>query len=250
MAAASPDSHFRLRCAGRFATTRWSIVAAAQNGSSPQAQEALAILCGSYWYPLYGYIRSQGYSADQSQDLTQGFFASLLEQHTLAVFDHARGKFRSFLLSACKYYLAHERDRARAKKRGGGRRFFSLDFAYGEARYQAEPTHVRTAEKLFARDWAFTVLDQVLGQLRDEYAKKGKNDLFDHLRVCLQGDEQSLPYAQVAHQLGMTEGTVKVAAHRLRQRLRELLCAEIGRTLDDTEDIEQEIRELFAALTP
>jgi hypothetical protein len=128
MATTSPDSRSHLECAGRFATTRWSIVAAAQNPSSPQAQEALAILCGSYWYPLYAYIRSQGYSADQSQDLTQGFFAGLLEQHTLAVVDHARGKFRSFLLTACKHYLAHERDRARAKKRGGGRCFFSLDF--------------------------------------------------------------------------------------------------------------------------
>jgi RNA polymerase sigma-70 factor (ECF subfamily) len=236
--------------AGRFATTRWSVIAAAQDPASPQAQEALALLCSTYWYPLYAYIRSQGYSADQSQDLTQGFFAGLLEQHKLEVVDRSRGKFRSFLLTACKHYLAHERDRAQAQKRGGGRRFFSLDFAAGETRYQAEPTHARTPERLFARDWALMMLDQVLARLRGEFTQKGKQRLFDHLRVFLLGEKDALPYGEVARKLGMTEGTVKVAAHRLRQRLRELVCEEIARTVDDAENIDEEIRELFAALAP
>jgi RNA polymerase sigma-70 factor (ECF subfamily) len=245
-----PDSRFHPASAGRFATTRWSVIAAAQDPASPQAHEALAILCSSYWYPLYAYIRSQGYSADQSQDLTQGFFAGLLERHALEVVDRARGKFRSFLLAACKHYLAHERDRAQAQKRGGGRRFFSLDFANGEARYQAEPADAHTPEKLFARDWALTLLEQVLTRLRQEYVHKGKDRLFDHLRVFLLGEKDALPYGQVAHELGMTEGAVKLAAHRLRLRLRELVCEEIARTVDDAADIDEEIRELFTALAP
>ena len=245
-----PSSRFPPASAGRFATTRWSVIAAAQDPSSPQAQEALAILCSTYWYPLYAFIRSQGYTADQSQDLTQGFFAGLLERHTLEVVDRGRGKFRSFLLTACKHYLAHERERAGAQKRGGGRRLFSLDFADGEARYLAEPSHARTPEKLFARNWALTMLDEVLTRLRGEFTQKGKTQLFDHLRVFLLGEKDALPYGQVARALGMAEGTVKVAAHRLRQRLRVLVCEEIAQTVADAANIEEEIRELFAALAP
>jgi len=236
--------------AGRFATTRWSVVAAAQDLLSPQAHEALAILCRAYWYPLYAYIRRQGYSADQSQDLTQGFFAGLLEQHALEAVDRAKGKFRSFLLTACKHYLAHVRGRARARKRGGGRSFFSLDLGDAEARYGAEPTHTLTPEKLFARRWALTLLDQVLARLREEFSEKGKGRLFDRLRVCLLGEKDAIPYSRVAHELRMTEGAVKVAAHRLRRRFRELVREEIVRTVDDPEHVEDEIRELFAALAP
>jgi RNA polymerase sigma-70 factor (ECF subfamily) len=250
MTAPIPKARFASASAGRFATTRWSVIAAAQDPASPQAQEALALLCSTYWYPLYAYIRSRGYSTDESQDLTQGFFAEFLEQHRLEVVDRTRGKFRSFLLTACKNYLAHERDRAQAQKRGGGRRAVSLDFAGGEARFRAESSHTWTPEKLFARDWALTLLDQVLTRLRDEFAAKEKAHLFERLRVFLLGDTQALPYGRVAQELGMTEGAVKVAAHRLRQRLRELVCEEIARTVDDTENIEDEIRELFAALAP
>jgi RNA polymerase sigma-70 factor (ECF subfamily) len=224
------------------------VIAAAQDPAAPQTREALALLCSTYWYPLYAYIRRQGYSVDQSQDLTQGFFVQLLEQQTLQVADRTRGKFRSFLLTACKHYLGHERDRARALKRGGGRRLFSLDFADGEARYQAEPIHSLTPEKLFARGWALTLLDQVLARLRAEFAQKGKSPLFDRLRVFLLGEKSAIPYKQVAQELGLTEGAVKVAAHRLRRRLRELACEEIARTVDEAESIEDEIRELFAAL--
>jgi len=236
--------------AARFATTHWSVVAAAQDPASPQAQEALATLCSAYWYPLYAYIRYQGYSAHQSQDLTQGFFAALLEQHTLEVADRAKGKFRSFLLTACKHYLAHERGRTRAQKRGGGRSFLSLDFDRGETRYSLEPAHTLTAEKLFARRWALTMLDQVLARLREEFAQKGKAKLFDCLRVFLLGEQNALPHSRVAQDLGMTEGAVKVAAHRLRRRFRELVREEIARTVDDAKDIDDEVRDLFAALAP
>lgn len=248
----SPDSNSGLNSprGGRFATTRWSVVAAAQGPASPQAREALAVLCGTYWYPLYAFIRRQGYSADEAQDLTQGFFATLLEQHALEVVDSAKGKFRSFLLTACKHYLGHERGRARAQKRGGGRHFFSLDFDDGEARYRAEPSHTLTPEKLFARRWALTLLDEVLARLREEFSEKGKNRLFEHLRVFLVGEKKSIPYRRVAEEVGMTEGAVKVAAHRLRSRFRELVREEIARTVDDPEAVKDEIRELFAALAP
>jgi DNA-directed RNA polymerase specialized sigma24 family protein len=233
---------------GRFATTHWSVIAAAQDGSSPEARAALAALCSAYWYPLYVFIRGQGHPADEAQDLTQGFFTALLERKALAVADPARGKFRSFLLGACKHYLSHERGRVRAQKRGGGRKTVSLDFGDAEARYSREPAHTLTPDRLFARRWAMTLLDQVLFRLRQEFAAKGKQTLFDHLRVCLLGDKNALPHAQVALELRMSEGSVKVAAHRLRGRFRDLVREEIARTVNQPGDIEDEIRELFAAL--
>jgi RNA polymerase sigma-70 factor (ECF subfamily) len=245
-----PSSRFPSASIEHFATTRWSLVAAAQDPSSPQAQEALAVLCSTYWYPLYAYIRRRGYSADQSQDLTQGFFAQLLEFRKLGVVNRGRGKFRAFLLTACKHYLADERDRARAQKRGSGRRLVSLDFAAGEARYQAEPTHSETPDKLFVRNWALTLLDHALARLRGEFAQKGKEQLFDQLRVTLLEEKNALRYGQLARELGLTEGAVKVAAHRLRRRLRELMCEEIAHTVGEPEHIDEEIRELFAALAP
>jgi RNA polymerase sigma-70 factor (ECF subfamily) len=245
---ASRSSNARSAPAGRFATTHWSIIAAAQDGSSPKARAALAALCSAYWYPLYVFIRGHVEAPDEAQDLTQGFFTSLLEKKALAVADRSRGKFRSFLLGTCKHYLSHERGRARAQKRGGGRKTVSLDFDDAEARYAREPTHTVAPDKLFARRWAMTLLDQVLYRLREEFAAKGKQALFDHLRVCLLGDNSALPHAQVALELGMSEGSVKVAAHRLRGRFRDLVREEITRTVDRPEDVEDEIRELFAAL--
>jgi RNA polymerase sigma-70 factor (ECF subfamily) len=234
----------------RFATTHWSVIAAAQDAASPQAREALATLCNSYCYPLYAFIRRQGYAADEAQDLTQGFFAQLIEQHTFAVLDSAKGKFRSFLLTACKHYLGHERGKARAQKRGGGRTILSLNFADAETRYGIEPAHTLTPEKLFDRRWALAMLDQVLTRLRDEYAGKGKGPLFDRLRIFLLGERDVLPHRQVAEELQMTEGAVKVAVHRLRGRFRELVREEIARTVDRPEEVEDEIRALFAALGP
>ena len=248
----SPDANTGLGSspAGRFATTHWSIVAAAQDPGAPQVREALATLCSTYWYPLYAYIRRQGYSADEAQDLTQGFFAELLEQQALEVADAAKGKFRSFLLTACKHYLSHERDKARAQKRGGGRPLLSLDFNDAETRYGIEPSHAQTPDKIFSRRWALAMLDQVLARLRQEYADKGKGPLFERLRIFLLGEKNALPHGQVAKQLNMTEGAVKVAAHRLRERFRELVREEIARTVDKPEDVDDEIRALFAALGP
>ncbi len=234
----------------RFATTHWSVIAAAQDAASPECQEALATLCRTYWYPLYAFIRRQGYSPEESEDLTQGFVAELLDKNTLNVADRTKGKFRSFLLTACKHYLSHERDRARAQKRGGGRPILSLDFQRGETRYLAEPSHGLTPERLFDRGWALTMLDGVFSRLREESAGKDKGRLFEHLRVFLLGEKVSLPYSRVAQELGMTEGAVKVAAHRLRRRFRELVCEEIVNTVDQSADTEEEIRELFAALAP
>jgi RNA polymerase sigma-70 factor (ECF subfamily) len=236
--------------AGRFATTHWSVIVAAQEGDAAEAREALATLFRTYWYSLYAFIRREGYAADQAQDLTQGFFAELLERGSLAAADRARGKFRSYLLGACKHYLSHERERARADKRGGGRCVVSLDLRGAEDRYATEPAHHLTPDKLFDRRWAMALLDQVFARLRAEFADKGKDELFDRLRLCLLGEKDAVPYARVARELGMSEGSVKVAAHRLRRRFRELLHEEIGRTVDDPADTADEIRALFAALAP
>jgi RNA polymerase sigma factor (sigma-70 family) len=245
MSGPEADSRFGDAHCQRFATTRWSIVAAA---GDPAAPEALATLCEGYWYPLYGYIRRQGYSAHEAQDLTQGFFAGLLERHALAALDPARGKFRSFLLASCKNYLSHERDRARAQKRGGGKTILSLDFTSAEALYQKEPAHSLTPDRLFARRWALTLLDQVLDRLRREFTDKGKELLFDRLRVFLLGERALLPQSRMAEELGMTAGALKVAVHRMRSRFRELVREEIARTVDDPGNVDDEIRELFAAL--
>ncbi len=232
----------------RFATTHWSVVVAAGHGSSPQAQEALATLCRVYWYPLYVFIRRQGMSAEDAQDLTQEFFARLLEKDFLAMVDRQKGRFRSFLLAACKHFLSNERDRARAKKRGGGRELISIDADQAESRYRLEPAHDLTPEKLFERRWALTLLDQVLTLLKNEFSLAGKAEVFDHLKVFLTGDKSQTSYHLVAAELGMTEGAVKVAAHRLRKRYRELLREEIAKTTSEPNAIEDEIGDLFTAL--
>jgi RNA polymerase sigma-70 factor (ECF subfamily) len=235
---------------GGFATTHWSLIAAAQDADSSQAQAALAELCDAYWYPLYAYIRRQGVPAEEAQDLTQEFFARLLEKHWLDGVDRTKGTFRSFLLTACQHFLANERDRARAQKRGGDRKTVSIDLGNAEARYVREPAHHLTAEKLYSRRWALTLLEQVLARLRDTFVQAGKEALFDRLRIFLQGERQGTSYGHLADELGMTEGAVKVAVHRLRRQYRDLLRAEIARTLDDPTRIDEEIRDLFAALAP
>lgn len=220
---------------------------AARDRAAPQAQEALAVLCRTYWYPLYAFIRRQGFTADQAQDLTQEFFARLLEKDYLAAVDREKGKFRSFLLAACKHFLSNERDRARAQKRGGGREFVSIDPQLGESRYGLEPAHDATAERLFERRWALTLLEQVLARLREEFHQAGKGRLFELLKTCLTGDK-TVPYRRAGEELSLSESAVKVAAHRLRKRYRELLREEIGQTVSDPEQIDDEIRSLFAAL--
>jgi len=232
-----------------FATTHWTLIVAARDRAAPQAQEALAALCDAYWYPLYAFIRRRGHSADEAQDLTQEFFARLLEKDFLAVVDRAKGKFRSFLLAACQHFLANERDRANAQKRGGGRTHVSLDFHGAEDRYGLEPGHTLTPEKLFERRWALTLLDQVLLRLKDEFDRAEKGVLFDRLKGFLPGTGDA-SYGDLAVELDMSEGALRVAVHRLRQRYRELLRETIASTVDDPDQVEDEIRSLFAALGP
>lgn len=247
MTSSSPDSG---RQGARFATTSWSIVAAAKGPLSSVAHDALAALCNSYWFPLYAFIRRQGYQADQAEDLTQEFFTQLLDKDFLAEVDSSKGKFRSFLLAACAHFLSNQRDKDRAGKRGGKCRFVTLDFAAAEQRYGKEPSHQLTPEKLFARRWALTLLDQVLTRLREDFVAKGKARLFDRLRVCLLGDKDVVPPRRTADELGMTPGAIRVAIHRLRQQFRESLREEIVRTVDRPEQVDDEIRDLFAALGP
>jgi RNA polymerase sigma factor (sigma-70 family) len=235
--------------ARRFATTRWSLVLAAGKRNSPQSAAALAALCETYWYPLYAYVRRRGHDADEAQDLTQAFFARLLEKNDLAAAQRERGKFRSFLLTSLKHFLANEWDRGRAKKRGGDRSPVSIDFGIAEDRYRREPSHELTAEKIFDRRWAFVILEQVLTHLQEESGRAGKSELFDRLKVFLTGEKPAGSYDQLASELEMSAGAIKVAVHRLRRRYRELLRAEIGQTVADPDEIEQEIRDLFTAIS-
>ena len=229
----------------RFDTTRWSVVRAA---GGPDSSAALALLCRAYWYPLYAFVRRRGYSAHDAQDLTQGFFAQLLARNDLATVDRARGRFRSFLLGALKHYLANEWDRAQAQKRGGGVALISIDDAEAERRYQDEPAEQITAEQLYDRRWALTLLDQVLAKLSAEMSIAGKSAQFEALKFCLTG-EPGAAYTEIAERLGTTEGALKVAIHRLRDRYRALLRAEIAETVGSEADVDDELRQLFAALS-
>lgn len=231
----------------QFATTRWSMVAAARDGAAPEGQAALAELCRIYWYPLYAFIRRKGSGPEEARDLTQEFFARLLEKDFLAAVDRARGKFRSFLMAACQHFLTNEHDRAHARKRGGGVAHLPLDFEHAEDRYTREPAHALTPEKLFERRWATTLLEDVLARLGEEYAQDGKAALYDRLKEMLVPSDRPASAAVVAAELGMTEGAVRVAVHRLRGRYRELLEAAIARTVETPEQVADEIRCLFAA---
>jgi RNA polymerase sigma factor (sigma-70 family) len=232
----------------RFASTRWSLVAAAGQGASPEAQEALAVLCRAYWYPLYAYARRRLANIEDAQDATQAFFAQLLEKDYLQAADPARGKFRSFLLTAFKHFLAKARAHEQTQKRGGDRRILPLDFRTGERRYHLEPADHATPETIFERRWALTLLEQTLARLRQEFENIGKQRLFDSLKGALTGEDISEPYATIAARLDMSESAVKVAVHRLRRRYQELLREEIAQTVATADEIDEELRSLFAAV--
>jgi RNA polymerase sigma factor (sigma-70 family) len=232
----------------KFSTTRWSLVLAAGQGTTPEAREALSTLCALYWYPLYAFTRRHGCAPEDSRDRVQGFFTRLLEKNDLAAVDRQRGRFRSWLLSSLEHYLANEWDRERARKRGGAQPLLSIDAEAAEGRYGLEPSHTLTPEKLYERRWALTLLEHVLSTLEEECTRLGRQELFEKLRGTLAGDADQLPYAEVAEALGMSPGAVKMAAHRLRGRYRELLRAEIAQTVERPEDIDDEIRLLLAAL--
>jgi RNA polymerase sigma factor (sigma-70 family) len=231
-----------------FATTRWSLILAARDRQAPAADAALAELCAAYWYPLYVFIRHSGRDATAAEDLTQEFFARLLEKSWLGQAERAKGRFRSFLLTACRNFLANEYDREVALKRGGGRVALAFDFHEADNRYAREPAHSLTPERLFERRYALALLDQVMTALRAEYVETGKEPLFDALKGTLERPTDAPAYAEIATQLGMTVGAIKVAAHRFRQRYRSRLRAAIGQTLDNPAAVDDEIRHLFAAL--
>ena len=232
----------------RFATTRWSIVAAAGAGASPDARAALTTLCETYWYPVYAFMRRRGCGAEDAGDLTQEFFAILIEKEYLQTADSDRGRFRSFLLTAVKRFLSKQRERDGALKRGGGQKPISLNFEAGEARYQLEPAHEWTPERIFERRWALTLLDRVVERLGAEYAARGKEALFERLKACLTDPADAPLYAQIADELELSEGAVKVAAHRMRSRYREILKAEVAETLADPANTGDELRHLLQAI--
>lgn len=232
----------------QFYTTHWSLVAAAAGQAGAASQAALADLCQAYWYPTYAFIRRRGYSADDARDLAQEFFATLLDKGWLADVDQERGRFRSFLLTAVARFVAKERDKAAALKRGGGRRVLPIDFDDGETRYQREPSHDWTAERIFERRWALTLLDRTLAALRKEHEQSGKLPLFEALKIFLTGEAGTPPLRHMALELGMTEGAVKVAVHRLREKYRQKLRDEIAQTVATPADVDDELRQLLAAL--
>ena len=233
-----------------FRTTHWSAVLAARDQNSSQAQAALAELCQTYWYPLYAYIRRRGNNPTDAEDLTQGFFARLLEKNYIGDVTPGMGRFRSFLLTSLNHFLANEWDRAQSSKRGGGKVIISLDDQDPEARYQFEPVENITPETLFEQRWAMTVLERVLARLREEFVATEKTELFDHLKVFLTADRPDCSYAEIAARTGLKEGAVKVAVHRLRRRYGELLRAEIANTVSDPAEIAEELRHLISVLTP
>ena len=224
------------------------MVLTAGRNDTGRAQAALETLCRTYWYPLYAYVRRRGQSPENAQDLTQAFFARLLERNWVGQADRQKGRFRSFLLSAMNHFLSDEWDKARAQKRGGGQTPVPLQFDTAETRYGHEPADQVTPEQNFERRWALTLLDEVLRRLRSEYEQDGRAELFAALHPCLIGDRTAQPYAELAKKLGVSEGTVKAAVHRLRQRYRHLLRDEIAQTVAEPGEVDEELHHLFAVL--
>jgi RNA polymerase sigma-70 factor (ECF subfamily) len=232
----------------QFAATRWSIVLAARDPSAPDSRRALESLCEAYWYPLYAFVRRRGHSADEAQDRVQDFFAYLLEKNAIRAADRQRGRFRTFLLTACQRFLIKYSERERARKRGGGRHILSLDVSSGARRYSQEPFHELTPEMLFERRWALALLGAILIRLKQEYTRKGKASLFQAMRVFLTGEGAAPSYRDAAAKLGLREGALKVAVHRLRRRYRDLLREEISHTVGNPEEIDDELEHLLSAL--
>jgi RNA polymerase sigma-70 factor (ECF subfamily) len=232
-----------------FATTHWSVVLAAGDSSRPGAQEALEQLCRSYWYPLYAYIRRRGYGPEDAQDLTQSFFAHLLGRNALQRVAKEKGKFRSFLLASFNYFLADERDRAQAQKRGGGCEVISLDAQEAEQRYRLELADERSPDKIFEHRWALTLLDQVLTRLRREFSDAGKSELFEQAQPFLVEGARTKTYAEAARQCGMSTEALKKAVVRMRRQYGWVFREEITRTVGSAAEVEEELRHLCAVLS-
>jgi RNA polymerase sigma-70 factor (ECF subfamily) len=230
-----------------FTTTHWSVVLAAQ-GESPAAQEALEKLCRTYWWPIYGFVRRQGYKPEEAQDLTQSFFARLLERRDLETVRQERGRLRSYLLASVKNFLSKARDRELTIKRGEGQPLISLDDLLARERADQEPAHKLSADRIYERRWALTLLEQVLVRLAAEYKAAGKLPLFDRLKELLAGESGQPSQAKIAAELQMTENAVKQAFHRFRYRYRQLLHEEIAHTVAAPDDVEDELRHFMAVL--
>jgi RNA polymerase sigma factor (sigma-70 family) len=234
---------------GRFATTRWSIVLAAGGASgSESSRDALAELCETYWYPLYAFLRTRGHSAEDAEDLTQAFFARLIEKRAVERADPSRGRFRSFLLTSLKHFSANEYHRGAAQKRGAGVPILSLEFERAEGRFQLEPASAETPESSFDRRWALALLERVLVRLEQEMLRSGKGPQYGRLKSYLTRDEPQTSYADAARDLDTSEGALKVAVHRLRRRFRDLVLDEIAQTVSSADEVDDELRHLWAAV--
>jgi RNA polymerase sigma-70 factor (ECF subfamily) len=231
-----------------FRTTRWSVIQAAAGRDSAAAREALSILCETYWYPVYAFVRRSGCDPEEARDLSQGFFARLLEKRDLGSADPARGRFRGFLLGSVRHFLSNERDRVRALKLVGGQRILSIDEVDAEGRYALEPVDPVTPEILFLRQWALTVVESAMKRLAEDYQTKGKGHLFERLRPMLTGSDPDVPRRELAEELGMSETALNVAIHRMRRTFRHKLKEEVAQTLADPADAEDELGQLMAAL--
>jgi DNA-directed RNA polymerase specialized sigma24 family protein len=225
-------------------------VVRAGDPADPGARQALEELCRAYWYPLYAFVRRQGHAPEAALDLTQAYFARLLERRPFAAADPARGRFRAFLRADCLHFLAHRREHDAALRRGGGRPVLSIDARDAEGRYRLEPTHDQTPERLFDRAWALALLEDVLAAIRREYEGSGRGPTFEALKGVLTDGRLPASQAELARRLGTTEAAVQAAAHRLRRRYRDALRAAIAATVADEAEVDDELRALFAALGP
>ncbi len=232
----------------RFQTTRWSLVLTARDDARVDSEQALAELCQGYWQPLYAYVRRQGYGVEEARDLTQGYFLRLLEKRFLDDVEPEAGRFRAFLLVSLKHFLSSERERA--LKRGGGKSTISLDAEAAERRYRLEPVDHLTPEKVFERRWAQTVVDRALARLRELFEIDGKLREFELLRPHLIGDAARGSYREMADELNMSEGTVRVTVYRVRRRYGSLLREEVAQTVADPQEVDRELRDLLLALGP
>jgi len=231
-----------------FPATQWTVVLTVGGTPSPESAAALERLCGWYWYPLYAFVRRSGYLPADAEDLTQEFFARLLEHNWIAHADRYKGRFRSFLLMAMKRFLAKEWDKAKTLKRGGQVRLVPLQLNTAETRYGRDPADTRTPEQVFEKQWALTLLEFVLNRLREDYEHDGKGEVFHTLEPCLVGSRESQPYAAVGAQLGISEGAARVAVCRLRERYRARLEEEVAQTVSSAAEVDEELRHLLRVL--
>jgi RNA polymerase sigma factor (sigma-70 family) len=232
----------------RFATTNWSLILRAAGADDAEAELAMALLCEAYWYPVYAFVRRQGASAADAEDLTQGYFARFLEKGFIREVRPEHGRFRAFLLVSVRNFLHNERDRERAKKRGGGRRLVSLDSAAAERNYEERVANRTTPEDLFERSWAQTVFDRVLDQLDQKAGRQGRGARVARLRPFLIGAQMKRAYAEVAAEWDVGESAVRAAVHRLRRDFAELLRDEVGRTVTDRAEVDDEVRHILTLL--